>query len=75
MNTSDESGAILLETLRKKAKSYLELTREKRDLKQELSNAQIGDASRKVAFRIMHFMEDKQWVKVSDIELALKEES
>ena len=58
----------LKKAIRKKAKSFMELREEKIERFKRLSEAVIGEPSKKLAFENMHFMEDKQWVKISDVE-------
>lgn len=64
----------LRRSLQRIAKSFLDLRKEKEERFKRLSEASIGDESRKIAFEIMHFMEDKQWMHISDVVELLEKE-
>lgn len=57
----------LRKQIEKKTKSFMELREEKIERFKRLSESVIGEPSKKLAFENMHFMEDKQWVKLSDV--------
>ena len=61
--------------LQRIAKSFLDLKKEKEERFNRLHEASVGDETRRIAFENMHFMEDKQWVRVDDVMELLKEES
>lgn len=57
----------MIEQIEKKAKSLLELRKEVASRHKRLCEASVGEEAKKIAFEMMHFMEDRQWVKVSDV--------